>query len=1125
MTASPTNLPDDSQIFKILKLLEVTYCSSETEQIRIAQEQLQELSKDFKNFTEILFKCLSMQKINDKEMPIQLRQSIAINLRNILLKNQLKLNQEELFLCIKNIVSLIFEFEKYPHNLSGIFNNLLTILLSSDLISQQSKYIEELFQIVLNKIKNVNEQNFIETTKKAIDLSTSFLTSSSTNQTNYENLLNNYCIIIIDIIFANGKNFILPEKNLCDIEYIILLTELYEGIYNILSNMRTLYLETQVLTKNISIILFNKYYKFSYELILLSPQLIDKNPLFPNNNNAIIIFSKDDNFCNILNKMKSKVIQFLSYTIQISCSVSDTNFLEVSNNKNPNNDINDKNMELLIIDLIKIIIKSFEDILNNNEKFNIIRDYKNENLCEENGYNSLLFQICVFLTRTFIRQPIKNQFNDYINLFLLNILFPLLITVNSENINDDNYHNYLNDIISDFKMKNFRTAGTFLINKICDNFYETKNFILSFIIQLLNFAINNGNIENNKMNYNIYLEHKDKFNIDKCDFNTKIDFALLILLLLKKDILRNNLMKNNLRLILLSNQIKLNEIPNEKIKIKIFKIYSNYINLFEFSDNKNENKSFIQNAINYLLNNISIDEKNNLSQSISYEASQSINDIIEYCKLKEDENKNLITSTFLTSILSENFKKIIEFIQIIENEYFFNIIEHIIEKIKISNRDDVFLCLKKITEKYENIKEKENFSNQYFKILNSFLNGVNKLDKNNKSEILLFEEIFSHIMQLIKDITTIPDYDELINNFEDYMKLTEKINEQSINILFNIINIIEKENSLSDTCYSFISTFLKILNKNKNLEIEKIITEIIKIILKCFTLQEEFYENITRYTLLLTMQLLNNNYTDLNIDNFTLLISNSFQKYQIITENDRITGIDSNKKIINQIVLTNVSLGFIFNPEKTLEILTNKIENNITDFDKFCSFLLTITNISDKDYIILLNKIIILGICSILNNNKCNEYLSQNLKKKSYLVQIFITLVNQHKIEQTNQINKIMKKETDCNFIENSSEDEEDEEYEDDDDINELKENTENILYENENIKNSDEYKFFSDIIKRLKSNESDLMNNITNNGQNLNAVNTINELMVVRNINIKYKGKNFKVPRKTVRIIKKNGA
>ena len=273
------------------------------------------------------------------------------------------------------------------------------------------------------------------------------------------------------------------------------------------------------------------------------------------------------------------------------------------------------------------------------------------------------------------------------------------------------------------------------------------------------------------------------------------------------------------------------------------------------------------------------------------------------------------------------------------------------------------------------------------------------------------------------------------------------------------------------------------------------------------------------------MQLLNNNYNNLNIDNFTLLISNSFQKYQIITENDRITGIDSNKKIINQIVLTNVSLGFIFNPEKTLEILTNKIENNITDFDKFCSFLLTITNISDKDYIILLNKIIILGICSILNNNKCNEYLSQNLKKKSYLVQIFITLVNQHKIEQTNQINKIMKKETDCNFIENSSEDEEDEEDEDDDDINELKENTENILYENENIKNSDEYKFFSDIIKRLKSNESELMNNITNNGQNLNAVNTINELMVVRNINIKYKGKNFKVPRKTVRIIKKNGA
>ena len=1122
---TPTNLPDDSQIYKILKLLEETYSSSDTEQIRNAQEQLQDLSKDFKNFTEILFKCLSMKKINDKEMPIQLRQSIVIYLRNILLKNQSKLNQEELFLCIKNIVSLIFEFEKYPYSLSAIFNNLITILLSSDLITQQQKYIEELFQIILNKITNTKQENFIETAKKAIQLNTNFLTSSSTNQSNYENLVNNYYIPILDNIFANGKNFIIPEQNICDIEYIILLTELYEGIYNVLSNMRTLYLEAQVITKNISMILFNKYHKFSYELILLNPQLIDKNALFPNNN-PIIIFSKDENFSCNLNKMKSKVIQFLSYIIQISCSVTDMNFLEISDNSNSNNnnDINDKNMELLIIDLIKIIVKSFEDILNSSEKLNIIRNYKNENLCEENGYNSLLFQICVFLTRTLIRQPIKNQFNSYINLFLLNILFPLLITVNSEDVNDDNYHNYLNDIFSDFKMKNFRTAGTFLINKICDNFFETKNFILSFIIQMLNFAINNGNIEKNKMNYNIYLEHKDKFNIDKCDLNTKIDFALLILLLLKKDVLKNNLIKNQLRIILISNQIKLNEISQEIIKIKIFKIYSNYINLFESPDEKNENQNFIQNAINYLLNNIPIDEKKNSSHSISYEASQSINEIIEYCKLKEDENKNLITSNFLTSILSENFKKIIEFIHIIDNEYYFNIIEHIIEKIKISNRDDVFLCLKKITEKYENNKDKESFSNQYFKIINSFLNGVNKLDKNNKVEILLFEEIFSHIMRLIKDITTIADYDELINNFEDYMKLTENINEQSINILFNMINVIEKENSLSDTCYSFISTFLKIFNKNKNLDVDKIITEILKIILKCFTLQEEFYENITRYTLLLTMQLLNSNFANLNNDNFILLISNSFQKYQIITENDRITGIDSNKKIINQIALANVSLGFIFNPEIVLEILINKIENNMTNFDKFCQFLLTLTNISDKDYFILLNKIIILGICSILNNNKCNEYLSQNLKKKSYLVQIFITLVNQHKIEQTNQINKIMKKETDCNFIEDDSE-EEDEEYEDDDDISELKENIENILYENENIKNSDEYKFFSDILKRLKSNESEIINNITNNGQNLNAINTINDLMVVRNINIKYKGKNFKVPRKTVRIIKKNGA
>lgn len=138
------------------------------------------------------------------------------------------------------------------------------------------------------------------------------------------------------------------------------------------------------------------------------------------------MFNCDEKICHEINILKSKAIQFLSFITQIS-TLEDKITDEETKNVIPDKDLID-----LVNKLIVLIIKSFEDILNNENKFNAVRKNKGEFSEDEDSYNSILFQICVFLTRCLIREPIKQQFSGHMRQFLLNILFPMIVTIDDE---------------------------------------------------------------------------------------------------------------------------------------------------------------------------------------------------------------------------------------------------------------------------------------------------------------------------------------------------------------------------------------------------------------------------------------------------------------------------------------------------------------------------------------------------------------------------------------------------------------------------------------------------------------------------------------------------------------------
>lgn len=82
-----------------------------------------------------------------------------------------------------------------------------------------------------------------------------------------------------------------------------------------------------------------------------------------------------------------------------------------------------------------------------------------------------------------------------------------------------------------------------------------------------------------------------------------------------------------------------------------------------------------------------------------------------------------------------------------------------------------------------------------------------------------------------------------------------------------------------------------------------------------------------------------------------------------------------------------------------------------------------------------------------------------------------------HKKQKTYLLNKMTKKETDCNFVQENEEEEEEEESEEDeyDENEDFDLDVEKVLKRNDNINNSDEFKFFHDVINNIKANDKDI--------------------------------------------------
>ena len=132
--------------------------------------------------------------------------------------------------------------------------------------------------------------------------------------------------------------------------------------------------------------------------------------------------------------------------------------------------------------------------------------------------------------------------------------------------NPKEYNNYIKDISYTFFIHNYRTSACFLIKQLCKNNTELKSFILNFNIEMMNYILNEGKINNNFGEHNIFFKYIKNLYINQFDDMTKLDLSLIVILVLEESI-KISYFNNYLREVLVNNQEKLHLIKEQVLLI------------------------------------------------------------------------------------------------------------------------------------------------------------------------------------------------------------------------------------------------------------------------------------------------------------------------------------------------------------------------------------------------------------------------------------------------------------------------------------------------------------------------------------------------------------------------------
>ena len=1072
----------EDNFLKTLKLLEASFTSTDSNNLQEVQKQLDELSQNKEEYINNLLKALSIDIYNNFKISLNLHKSIAIYLKNFTSK-LIKSNKDEILSFLNTLLDVMFKSGQehlINSSISQILNNIINQIISTNEFLSDNQNLQNILNLILTEMNK--KENIIIKSNIVISLLNTLISGKCINVDNLETFINQYLFPLSDIIFDNTKNFINSQNITYD--YFEILKGICEIFYSVIFKLKILPNKNSICYQ-----FLNKYNNILMELFTF--KLPDKEI----GENQIIYFTEEKNL-NEINFMKAKSLQVYTTIIQISTNadegITSEEFIKTCSN------------------IIDIIIKALSDLLSDEKKYEIlIKSIYSYDSPANNPLENIIYQIFAFLTRALIREPLKSQFIPFLPNFLLNIVFPLITSnkYDKENmkIEGENYYNNVNDMFSDFQRKSYRTAACFLIKKLYEKIVDIRNFILSYVLQMLQFILSEGQ-NLNEIQIKIYLEYKNNALIDKIDNELKLDFCFLILLIFKDNLSQLN--EKIFKKFLIQNQIKLNNIESGLIRCKLCNIYQYYYEEFTKENNSYE---FTQHTFNFLMNCL-LNSKEN--EGLGFCASNALDSKFNY---DEEEEEDLKPISFLSQLINndDNLNQINLLINEVDIIPFFDFLKEVFANIEITNRDLLISCLKNLVLRLQkeflktnNNDFSGNFISSAFKILRSFLNGKNQIKLN---EIESFSEMISPIVNYIKNPKKIDFVDDIINLIEVFMNSNKMILPISTLIFQNLESICKNYSSINDSVYDFIATYFKLINNNKSgVDTNELNNEILKILKLDIDLQSPENKN---YYMLISLRVIANN--SFNNDKLILeyIIKKIFSLYEKNEINEEEEEEDEEILFTNLICISTIFVSFIYFPELTYNILLNS-DNLI----KILDLINKVISFKKEIYSISLGKCIVLGICSILNNPFCIEEL-RKINQLNFLINSLFELVVTQKKSEIAENKHLMKKELNCNFVE---EEENSDDFIDYIPLENEKELVDETINENENIKNSDIYQYFTNAMKNLENYDKNLVDNFVHSLSEPNK-NALENLIHTRQVKINYKEEEIFIPRRTVKIKRTN--
>ena len=408
---------------------------------------------------------------------------------------------------------------------------------------------------------------------------------------------------------------------------------------------------------------------------------------------------------------------------------------------------------------------------------NLIKIKDNNKINLENHLININLQKIKFCIYKIIKEMNKENDFSFENLIdkLLSNIVPLF---SQEMISLLNYNDFKIEGVS-YKSK---------IKKIYQEKYKKCFNFKSYLVTFVKNSFQNIIYTFSRKGTNLFIDENDKKNFHLKIFDLKNNFEI--------DDFQQYIKNEQYNLIIF--KIKEKEIQGNDLLVEIKAIIDDYIN------NKNKDKIFIfiiymkksnednedikdDNYINDIKDiNIIVNNENHLKENIIKENEQSL---VNKGKDKSTNIKNRISDLFLlkNQVFIDNLDSQNENIKILtedENEF------TIINDNSIMN-ELIETVFEKIKSDFKNDKD--------FETINKIKNAL-KMNNNN-----VFDLIKNHLETLIDKKKILYDVMNNIKNNNSIKLYKEKQKENIINLLFNLINYLENDLSLSSTLFSTLS--------------------------------------------------------------------------------------------------------------------------------------------------------------------------------------------------------------------------------------------------------------------------------------------------------------------------------